>query len=157
MGEPIDILQCPATGRPLEWEGSLRLTVNGGPSYSVRDGILHLLPADFDAGDTNTVGVRDFYEAEGWAQDDTGLFGDTKSFLDTRPVSLAYTNKCIGRLRKYFRHGGKYLLDAGSGPIPHDTLLCYGDRFERRVCLDLSVQALQIAKKTGGSWRLSAG
>lgn len=154
MDELTDILQCPTTARTLHWANeSLLSAANGGPSYAVRDGIACFLPVkspgmeSADAGQT----VADFYDADGWVEDGSGQFGDTLAFVDTRSTSLKFTNTCIARLRRYFRRGGKYLLDAGSGPIPHEGVLAYGDRFQRRVCVDLSVQALHFARKKLGN------
>lgn len=91
-------------------------------------------------------GVRSFYENEGWKADEAGVFTDTKAFLDTRELSMHFTRRCITRLGKYFRAGGEYLLDAGSGPIAHPELIDYGNAFERRVCVDLSASALRTAR-----------
>jgi SAM-dependent methyltransferase len=54
------------------------------------------------------------------------------------------------RLQKYFAAGGRYLLDAGSGPIQHDEVLGYGANFETRVCVDLSPKALLAARSRLG-------
>lgn len=152
MGDLTDFLQCPITGRGLHLTPDGRLAADGGPSYSFRDGVACLLPeagggvAASDASES----VRDFYETEGWAEDDEGLFGDTKAFVDTRAVSLAFTRKCMARLSRHFSKGGRYLLDAGSGAIPHKEVLAYGDRYEQRVCVDLATSALRSARSKLG-------
>ena len=42
------------------------------------------------------------------------------------------------------------MLDVGSGPIPYKELLRYSDKFEKRVCVDLSVNGLWGAKQNLG-------
>lgn len=145
MQDDIAILRCPETKRPLLRRSDSELVADGGPAYAVRDGVACLLPAG-EGGDS----IRDFYQGDGWEADDEGVFSDTKVFVDTRPASLAFTQKCIARLNKHFARGGKYILDAGSGAIPHDALLDYGQAFEKRVCVDLSAQALRVAKRKLG-------
>lgn len=121
-----------------------------GAAYAFKDEIgCFLQPVNEGEGNALT---REFYdEGGGWAVDETGLYEETRRFVDTRPTSLRFTRACIRRLGKYFRRGGEYLLDAGCGPIAHNELLDYGDRFEKRICLDLSVSALREAKRKLGS------
>jgi ubiquinone/menaquinone biosynthesis C-methylase UbiE len=103
-----------------------------------------------DSDGSRARNVYEYYEEEGWAADEDNVFSDTKAFVDLRTASWQYTNKCIQRLNKYFTNGGRYILDAGSGPIPHNELLEYSAQFRRRVCIDLSVPALRIAKSKLG-------
>ncbi len=152
MSDLTDILRCPATTRSLSWTLEGRLTAEGGPSYEYKDGIARLLPrsqAGFDIDDASQ-NVLDFYESDGWVEDENGKFGETKSVTDVRSVSVEFSNRCTSRIGRYFRNGGRYLLDAGSGPIPHDALLKFGDHFQQRVCLDLSVQGLKVARRKLG-------
>jgi ubiquinone/menaquinone biosynthesis C-methylase UbiE len=136
---PFEILRCPESRSALKSEGD-RLVSADGRSYPVIDGIARFLDA------SSSVGVvSEFYENEGWKRDASGLYGDTRAFVDTRDVPLAFTRKCIRRLNKHF-HGGSFLLDAGSGPIAHDEYLEFGANFEYRICVDLSTQALQAAR-----------
>ncbi len=144
-GALLRILRCPETHQSMRLVSNAEIAAAGGPVYSVRDSIARFLPAEA-ADDAPSSSIRRFYEADGWSRDEKGLFSDTKAFVDTRAASLEYTRKCISRLNKHFRRGGRYLLDAGSGAIPHDELLQYGDAFERRVCVDLSVPALYEAQ-----------
>jgi SAM-dependent methyltransferase len=90
--------------------------------------------------------VREYYNHVGWTIDESGAYSDTRAFVDGRAVPLQYTHRCMKRLNKYFRKGGRYLLDAGSGPIPHNEYLSYSDPFEHRLCLDFSLSGLRIAK-----------
>jgi SAM-dependent methyltransferase len=141
MRDLTDILQCPATRAPLRWLADDRLIAGDGRSYVYKNGVARFLTPH--GGESR---VREFYENEGWSEDDEGHFGDTNAFVDTRETTFNFTRKCMARLGKYFRKGGEYLLDAGSGPIPHAEVLAYGNRFENRVCVDLSVHGLQAAR-----------
>lgn len=142
---PMEILRCPRTRSALRLDGGQLVTANGASSYPVIDNIAHFLDDQPQASQT-----RSFYEGEGWKRADDGSFGDTRAFVDTRDVPLAFSRKCIRRLGTHFQHGGKYLLDAGSGPIAHEEYLEWGARFERRVCVDLSAGALQVARSKLG-------
>jgi SAM-dependent methyltransferase len=144
-----EILRCPVTHQALRQTDDGALATEAGTRYPVRDGVARLLPG---GGDNENIGesVQTFYDEEGWQTDDDGLYGDTRAFVDTRGAMLEFTRKCITRLNRHFRKGGKYLLDAGSGPIAHNELLAYGDAFEKRVCVDLSAEALRHARKKLG-------
>jgi SAM-dependent methyltransferase len=90
--------------------------------------------------------LLEWYGNEGWIADEKNIYADTKAFVDIRKIPWQYTSNCVKRLKKYFKDGGRYILDAGSGPIPHNELLEYSSPFSRRVCIDLAVPALCIAK-----------
>jgi SAM-dependent methyltransferase len=146
MNEFIQVLRCPVTHEALRWDGDSAFATAGGVNYPYRDGVACLLPEIGTQDTAQNSSIREFYQNEGWESDEQGVFSDTKAFVDTRAASLNYTRRCIARLNRHFRKGGKYLLDAGSGPIAHDELLSYGDSFEKRVCVDLSAQALRRAR-----------
>jgi SAM-dependent methyltransferase len=142
---PTEILRCPRTGSALKFDGARLVSVDGTFSYPVIDEIAYFLDDQKHASQT-----RSFYEDEGWKRTDDGAFGDTRAFVDTREVPLAFSRKCIRRLGTHFQRGGKYILDAGSGPIAHEEYLEWGARFERRICVDLSAGALQVARSKLG-------
>lgn len=144
MLEHLEILACPTTGQQLRLsnDGANLTTANGDAAYRVAEGVARLLPGHARA----TNEVQSFYDEKGWAQTDEGVFGETKAYVDTRAAPFAFTKRCMRRLQRHFRQGGRYLLDAGSGPIPHNELLDYGQAFSKRVCIDLSVAALKTAR-----------
>lgn len=146
---PNAILRCPLSGRALSLDAqNSLLRTEAGTSYSFADGIGRFLEPVSEA-DLHKA-TRSFYDEVGWSKHASGLYNDTAKFVDTRTVSLEFTRDCMKRLKKHFRKGGQFLLDAGCGPIAHDELLEYSEGFEKRVCVDLSVQALAEAKRKLG-------
>jgi len=95
--------------------------------------------------------VRNFYENFGWEKTADGRYKDTALFTDNREVVLKYSRKGQERIRKFFKNGGLYFLDAGSGAIPHKIEMDYSVNYKRRVCVDFSLTALKEARKKLGS------
>lgn len=150
MDDLSALLQCPRQRKPLRRQAGGRYAVSDADEFYVpRGGILDFLAPRMGEPGFASV-VQDFYEGPGWREDGAGAFGDTRAFVDTRPASLAFTSRCLRRLKRHFRLGGKYLLDAGSGPIAHPELVEFGENFEKRVCVDLSRQALEVARRKLG-------
>ncbi len=89
--------------------------------------------------------VRDFYDEIGWASDGEGLFQNSR-YEDLRPVSREYIHNCHLRVNRYIARSGKYLLDAGSGPVQWPEYLTYSEGFDFRVCADISSAALRAAR-----------
>lgn len=150
MDRFVDVLRCPATGEKLAWSGSDLLKTASGVQYPCQGGVICLLPDIDRQPHSEHASIRDFYQNEGWEEDDEGQFSDTKAFVDTRAAPINYTRKCIKRLARHFRNGGEYILDAGSGPIAHPELIEYSRAFRKRVCVDLSAQALRRAHQKLG-------
>ena len=149
MADIAEIVRCPSTHGSLTLDRTMgKFVAENGTAYSFADDIGHFL-APVAANDGNRS-TRAFYDEGGWATDTDGLYEDTKKFVDTRPTSLRFTRACMERLQKYFNKGGQYLLDAGSGPIAHEELLGYSEKFDKRVCLDLSIPALREAQRKLG-------
>ncbi|HEB65801.1 MAG TPA: class I SAM-dependent methyltransferase [Chloroflexi bacterium] len=93
--------------------------------------------------------VRAFYDQVGWKEVSAGLYQNAK-YEDLRPVSREYIEKCHLRVKRYLPPQGKYLLDAGSGPIQYPAYLTYSEDYQYRVCADISIVALQEARKRIG-------
>ncbi len=155
LEDDIHIIRSPDAHEKLKPDGGDWVKAVGSETmFPVRNGVVCLLPdqsgerpeAPTGGGKTE---IRDFYDSGGWAEDGD-LFQDTKFFVDTRPAPLAHTQKCMRRLNKYFRKGGRYLLDAGGGAIAHEALLEYDRAFDKRVCVDLSELGLRSAKRKLG-------
>ena len=93
--------------------------------------------------------VREFYDQVGWQEISDGVYQNAQ-YEDLRPVSQAYINRCHQRVKRHLIPGGKYFLDAGSGPIQYPQYVSYSDAYQYRVCLDISIVALFDARKRVG-------
>ncbi|MEN4043147.1 MAG: class I SAM-dependent methyltransferase [Anaerolineaceae bacterium] len=93
--------------------------------------------------------VRQFYDQIGWQAAGAGLYQNAR-YEDLRPVSQQYIRSCHLRINRHLNRGGKYLMDAGSGPIQYAEYLTYSQTYRYRVCLDLSIVALQEARRRIG-------
>jgi hypothetical protein len=89
--------------------------------------------------------VRQFYDRVGWQQVAGGLYQNAR-YEDLRAVSSEYIHRCHLRVRRHLPSEGKFLLDAGSGPIQYPEYLTYSHGYTYRVCLDLSIVALIEAR-----------
>jgi len=94
--------------------------------------------------------VRKFYDQVGWQKVSAGTYQNAQ-YEDLRPVSGRYIHKCHLRVNRYFKSTGKYILDAGSGPIQYPEYLTYSKGYQYRVCLDISIIALKEARDRIGS------
>ena len=93
--------------------------------------------------------VREFYNQVGWQEQSDGFYQNA-SYEDLRPVSGEYIHKCHLRVLRHLNTTGRFLLDAGSGPIQYPEYLEYSRSYQYRVCADLSMVALQEARKRIG-------
>lgn len=93
--------------------------------------------------------VRRFYDQVGWQQVGAGQYQNAR-YEDLRPVSYEYIHRCHLRVNRYLPSKGKFLLDAGSGPVQFPEYLTYSEGYQYRVCLDISIVALEEARKRIG-------
>lgn len=94
--------------------------------------------------------VRHFYDQIGWQKVSEGTYQNAQ-YEDLRVVSQIYVHKCHLRVNRHLKAIGKFLLDAGSGPIQYPEYLTYSEGYQYRVCLDISVVALVEARNRIGS------
>lgn len=85
------------------------------------------------------------YNEVGWKKEN-GEYQHVPLFRDLRPVSREYVSRCRQRVMNYINPSGRLFLDVGSGPIPFKEMLAYSDGYQRRVCVDLSITALEEAR-----------
>ena len=97
----------------------------------------------------NKQNVQKFYDEIGWHQEADGNYQNAR-YEDLRPVSAEYVHKTRMRVNGGLMPTGKLLLDAGSGPVQYEDYLTYSKGYEKRVCLDISIQALREARKRIG-------
>lgn len=90
--------------------------------------------------------VREFYDRVGWQMIDEKLYQNAQ-YEDLRPVSQEYIHRCHLRVKRHLASQGRYLLDAGSGPVQYPEYLTYSEGYQHRVCMDISIVALQEARK----------
>ncbi len=94
--------------------------------------------------------VSEFYNQVGWQQTDEGCYQNAR-YEDLRPVSREYIHRCHLRILRHIAPHGRFLLDAGSGPVQYPEYLEYTRHYQRRVCADISILALQEARKRLGN------
>lgn len=93
--------------------------------------------------------VREFYNQVGWQEVSEGLYQNAH-YEDLRPVVRDYIHRCHLRVKRHLPQQGRFLLDAGSGPIQYPEYLEYSKNHERRVCADISHTALLAARQRIG-------
>jgi ubiquinone/menaquinone biosynthesis C-methylase UbiE len=93
--------------------------------------------------------VRQFYDQVGWQTVSDGTYQNAR-YEDLRPVSREYIHRCHLRVKRFLRPEGRYLLDAGSGPVQYPEYLTYSAGYRYRVCVDISMVALQEARRRIG-------
>jgi SAM-dependent methyltransferase len=93
--------------------------------------------------------VRHFYDQVGWQKE--GDQYQNARYEDLRPVSAAYIHRCHLRVGRHLKPTGRFLFDAGSGPIKSGEYLTYSQGYRYRVCLDLSIVALKEARQRIGA------
>ncbi len=93
-----------------------------------------------------TQQVRRFYDEIGWKKSGRLEFQNAQ-FEDLRPVSSEYIHQCHLRVNRFIPSKGDFLLDAGSGPVQYPEYLTYSAGYQFRVCLDISLTALEQARK----------
>jgi SAM-dependent methyltransferase len=93
--------------------------------------------------------VRQFYDRVGWQTVQDGGYQNAR-YEDLRPVARGYIHRCHLRVNRHLRPAGRFLLDAGSGPVQYAEYLTYSAGYQRRVCVDISIVALQEARRRIG-------
>jgi len=94
--------------------------------------------------------VQSFYDRVGWKEVAEGVYQNAR-FEDLRPVSKEYIHRCHLRAGSFLAKSGRFLLDAGSGPIQYPEYLTYSEGYTYRVCVDISPVALGEARRRIGS------
>lgn len=93
--------------------------------------------------------VQEFYNRVGWQEVSDGIYQNAR-YEDLRPVSREYIHRCHLRILRHLKPEGRLLLDGGSGPIQYPEYLEYSKGYKYRVCADISIVAVQEARKRIG-------
>jgi SAM-dependent methyltransferase len=93
--------------------------------------------------------VQRFYDQIGWKLVSEDVYQNAR-YEDLRPVSRRYIHDCHMRVKRHLKSQGRYLLDAGSGPVQYPEYLEYSRSYAYRVCADISITALKEARKRVG-------
>ncbi|MBM3126274.1 MAG: class I SAM-dependent methyltransferase [Chloroflexi bacterium] len=93
--------------------------------------------------------VREFYDEIGWQQEEDGCYQNAR-FEDLRPVVREYIRRTRLRVMGGLLPKGRFLLDAGSGPVQYEEYKTYSQGYHMRVCLDISILALRAARERIG-------
>ena len=93
--------------------------------------------------------VARFYNTLGWTTED-GITEDARRWEDLREHAREYVGKCRLRVLRHVPDNGENILDMASGPIQYIEYIEYSRNFHRRYCVDLSLGALEQAKKRIG-------
>ena len=93
--------------------------------------------------------VREFYDQVGWQRIEGEQYQNAR-YEDLRPVSAEYIHRCHMRINRHLAPEGRYLLDAGSGPVQYPEYVTYSEGYHARVCMDISLVALKEARKRLG-------
>lgn len=89
--------------------------------------------------------VQEFYDQVGWKMVSESCYQNAR-YEDLRPVVQKYIHRCHLRVARHLKPEGRYMLDAGSGPIQYPEYLEYSDGYTFRVCADISRVALMEAR-----------
>jgi ubiquinone/menaquinone biosynthesis C-methylase UbiE len=93
--------------------------------------------------------VAKFYNEFGW-ETEGEITEDAKRYEDLRDCAKKYVSKCRLRVLRHIPDKGENILDMASGPIQYKEYLEYSKNFKKRYCIDLSLKALNDAKKKIG-------
>ncbi|MCB0395443.1 MAG: class I SAM-dependent methyltransferase [Flavobacteriales bacterium] len=130
--------------------------------YEIRDGIMVLIRslaiphpdknievAAPEEGDEVTAGAMKFYDEFGWTIGDQAHV-DAEKWEDLRPLTAKYRARCHMKIHQFLQKQGEFLLDVASGPLQYDEYLTYSGNYRKRICVDVSVNALMQAQKRLG-------
>jgi SAM-dependent methyltransferase/uncharacterized protein YbaR (Trm112 family) len=127
----------PIVGRVIDFleQDSLSLAKDGGR------------PAAVDGADSSILeSVKSWYDEFGWQRNESGIYNDTAMFSQVTLTAHGFYElsshlSLLNRLS-----GGKFVLDAASGPIANPGMLAYSWFYRYHVCVDVSLTALREAE-----------
>lgn len=126
----------PIIGRIVDFldQDSLRLSKENGEKTRV------------DAADGSVLhSVKRWYDEFGWQVNDRGVYNDTAMFSQASLTAHGFYELSSHLTLLNRLPGGKFILDAASGPIAHHEKLAYSWFYKYHVCVDISLTALREA------------
>jgi len=94
-------------------------------------------------------GVSRFYNTVAWKTEE-GITDAARRWEDLREHARAYVSQSRLRVLRHIPESGVNILDMGSGPIQFNEYLEYSRNFKKRYCVDLSLGALEDARRKIG-------
>jgi uncharacterized protein YbaR (Trm112 family) len=165
-----DILQCPITNEKLDFCESpkyfgplkdiatkfnaLKGFINKSKTvlYPIKNDIIIMLPEYAITSleyhtDDNILSVKSFYDRFGWKKTEDGKYNDNKLFVNQEKAAGKYLLMTTKRVNHFLKENGTYLLDIASGPVYQTEYIRFSKNFKYRICIDISLTALEEAKK----------
>jgi len=171
----IHILQCPVTGEDLLEAGELQLKwvnerqgndihfehglINDSKQifYPILEDILFLLPQQGISLTGEEINEKvsfdrqrifNYFKEIGYDKfEGQQIYEDAKQFIDFRPFLQHYTSRGFAKAGYYLPLKGNYFVDVASGPVAFKEYVQLAKGFTCRICIDLSLNALQQAKR----------
>ncbi|MDI6402049.1 class I SAM-dependent methyltransferase [Balneolaceae bacterium ANBcel3] len=165
-----NILQCPITNEKVKYYekyndlGSINnmideinyesAFVNESKTvlYPIKNNIAVFLPdyaitsLDFKTN-TDILSVKSFYDNFGWKKSNDNKYNDNLLFVSQESFSKKYLSQTTRRVNHFLQNNGEYLLDIASGPVYQDEYKAFSNNFTHRICIDISITALEEAQK----------
>lgn len=94
-------------------------------------------------------GVSLFYNTVAW-KTEGGITDAARRWEDLREHARTYVSQSRLRVLRHIPESGVNMLDMGSGPIQFNEYLEYSRNFKKRYCVDLSLRALEEARRKIG-------
>ena len=92
--------------------------------------------------------IFNYFEAIGYYEyEGQQVYEDAGQFVDFRPHLKAYTSSGFANTGKYLPPTGNYFADIASGPVAFKEYVQLAAGYQYRICVDLSLNALQQARK----------
>jgi ubiquinone/menaquinone biosynthesis C-methylase UbiE len=85
--------------------------------------------------------------------DDSVVYADAKKFVDFRDLTRGYLENSFLKIKQFIPENGFYFLDIASGPIGLKEYIDLSSGYEKRICIDISFNALVQAKYNYGTTR----
>lgn len=107
-------------------------------------------PLEKTISEDQSDGVREFYERAGWERQASGEYLDTGAYTDRRWHARDYYAAVAKRARTRLPAGGGMFAEIGCGALPATWYWDMPRDFERCICVDFALKALQESREKLG-------